>query len=318
MSLLASARSRLRRKRPPRCFMHVPKCAGISVLLSLEDAFPDAALAPYQYDVSTFCGFSEFDRLDEPLRSQVAVDDSKIAELGDYEVVAGHFSLPSLLSVAPASNIATVLREPRARLVSAFMFLRLSGVIEFLGPYGKEVLAGPARSLETVLADPFIAQSFDNQICRMVLRGDSRVRDCEFVAPGDVEGLAEATIEQLDRLGAVEILEFDDIWSDLSEFFGVSLEHRYENASGAGETPEGALPITPYDMSTVLELIDQRSSADRLVYGALLERRLGDGDRARRMADAAFASELVRFGDLTGAAATKLAQLDRQDSASTV
>jgi hypothetical protein len=305
MSIVA----RFRERRAPLCFMHVPKSAGTSVMESLQASLPDGTVAPARFDTFIFCRFSAFDQLDEQSRSLVAVEAAEIAALARYRVVGGHFPLPVLRRLAPASKIATVLREPRARVLSAYMFLRLTRMMEIWEPYAREVLEGPAQSLEAFLSDPRIARLNDNQICRLVLHGDSRMRDEDFVAPGDAEGLAEAALERLDQLGYVGILERDDVWSDLSSFFGVPLDRVRTNVSGDGDVPDGALPFPPFDMKVVLDSIERRSVADRIVYEALLGRSCGDAGEARRIADAAFAAELVHFGDVTGTAATKLSGL---------
>lgn len=293
----------------PRCFLHVPKCAGTSIHVALEAAFPEGAVASRRSDTSVFCDFSAFDRIDEQARALVAVGDAEISALARYRVVSGHFSLPTLLRLTPASNIATVLREPRTRLLSAFMFLRLTPIVGFWGPYGQEVLSSPAQAIETCFSDERIARSNDNQACRLLLHGDPRLPDGRFVDPGDVQGVAEAALERLDRLGYVGILERDDVWGDLSRFFGVTLEPVRTNVTGEGEMPQGALPIPSFDMEAVLDLIDRRCAADQIVYDALLDRHCADRDEARRVADAAFAEELVRFGNLTGPAATELSRL---------
>ncbi len=274
--------------------------------VALEASFPEGSIAPRRGDVSPFCQFTDFDRLDAPARALIAVDDAEISELRDYDVVSGHFSLPTLLGLTPAANIATVLREPRARLLSVYMFLRLTPIIDFWGPYGREVMVRAWRSLEACLSDPVVARTTDNQICRLLLHGDPRMPDGEFVAAADAEGLAEAALDRLDRLGFVGLLELDDIWSGLAAFFDTPLEARRTNVSGADEIPEGALPIPPFDVEIVLDLIEQRSVADRIVYDVLAQRRGGDPAKARRGADAAFAAELMRFGDMTGTSATRI------------
>lgn len=270
--------------------------------VALEAAFPDGAVAQRRSDTSIFCDFSAFDRIDEPARALVAVGDEEIAALARYRVVSGHFSLPTLLRLAPASNVATVLREPRTRLISAFMFLRLTPIVDFWGPYGREVLSRPAQSFEACLSEERVARATDNQACRLLLHGDPRLPDGKFVAPADAQGVAESALDRLDRLGYVGILERDDVWAGMSRFFGATLEPVRTNVTGEGELPVGALPIPAFDMEAVLELIDQRSAADRIVYDTLLGQRCADQEEVRRVADAAFAAELVRFGNLTGAA----------------
>lgn len=309
MSRLGAALGRLgRKRRPPLCFLHVPKCAGTSLNEALLAAYPPGSVCPRRNDGSTICDFSDFDLLDEYPRSLLAIGDSELAELADYQVVSGHFALPTLERFAPATNIATILREPRARMLSGYMFLRLSPAAEFWGPYGERVLTAMASSPEAA-RDPRFARTADNQVCRLILRGDPRMPDDGFVRPEDASRLAEAALDRLDRFGFVGILELDDIWTRMSEFFGVALELRWANVSGEGGVPVGALPFPRFDMKALLELLDERSRADRIVYDALLERRGLSAARRRRIADAAFATELVRFGDVAGSAATELDRL---------
>jgi hypothetical protein len=282
--------------RPPLCFLHVPKSAGQSIHFALKAALPDGAIATRHMDESFFCGFSDFERLEEPLRSMVAADDSEVDPLARYRVVSGHFALPTLERLGPARNVATVLREPRSRLLSTYMFLRFTPILDAMGVYGREVLAPPSRALESWLSDPSVARVTDNQACRLVLHDDPRMPDGEFVTTADVDDLAGATLERLGDLGYVGILEFDDVWRDLSRFFGLKLDPLRRNVSGSFDSPDGQPPLPSFDMRVVLDLIDRRTAVDRLVYEAILATRCGGADEALRIADAAFAEQLVRLG----------------------
>lgn len=289
-----------------RCYLHVPKSAGTSIHLALEAALPSGSMAPRRSDTAVFGEFAGYDQLDEPARALVAVDRDEVEELRAYRVVSGHFALPTLLRLTPADRVATVLREPRARALSTFMFLRLKPVAAFWGELGREVLGSAARSLEECLSAPCIAATTDNQVCRLVLHGDRRIPAGGFIDAGDAAALADATLERLASLGYVGLLEHDDVWGDISAFFGVELTPRRANVSGVGGVPDAALPVPRPDMRLALDLIEARSQADRIVYETLLASRLGSRHEAKRAADAAFAAELVRFGDMTGDAATTL------------
>jgi hypothetical protein len=229
-------------------YLHIPKSAGSSVIESLEASLPAGAVAHRRYDTYMFPHFSDFDRLDEPARSRIAVADSEFTSLACHQVIGGPFPLPKLLRLVAHENVATVLREPRARSLSSLMFGRLAPVWREWGDFKTEVLEGAGGAIKATLSDSRIARLTDNLVCRLVLRGDPRIQDRAFTAPTDAKALAEAALARLDRLG----------------------------------------------------------------YVGLLERRCGDRERVRRVADAAFASELVRFGDLTGTSATKLSQLARE------
>lgn len=305
---------RTRGRTQPLCFMHVPKSAGTSVHTALDAAFPPGSVAsplsepPVYGDASVFSDMSTLERLPPEVRARLAIEDAQIAALAGKRVVSGHFSLSTLLRVTPASRIATILREPRARLLSAYMHMRLAPVPNMWGSYGLELLRDQELSFQDWLLAPSVAKLLDNALCRIVFPDDPRLTNGEFADPRHAESLAEEVLDQLDRLGYVGILEVDDVWDGMGKFFGTTLEPTRANVSGAGAVPDGALPIPPFDMKATLELMDQRSTADRLVYEELVARRCGDRGDARRTADAALATQLVNFGDMTGTSAAKLAE----------
>lgn len=275
---------------------------------ALSAALPESAVAPPSADTSIFCEFSDFDEFDDPARDMVAADDAEIEALAGYDAVLGHFSLPTLLRLTTAPNIATIVREPRARLLSAFMFVHLSRMIEMWGRYGQEAFSLPARSATAFFTVPRLARLTDNQICRLILHGDPRMRDGKFIASHDADGLAEAALTQLDRFGYVGVLEYDDVWTDMTRFFGVPLDPVRANVSGEGEMPEFPLPRAPFDAESVLAVMEPRVAADRIVYETLLERKCG-ARRAGQISEAAFAAQLIHFGDCMGTTATKPAEM---------
>ncbi len=66
--------------------------------------------------------------LRQEARDLVAVEHEEVRALGGYRAVSGHFLLTTLLQIADAASIATVLREPRVRLLSLYMYWRVPGV----------------------------------------------------------------------------------------------------------------------------------------------------------------------------------------------
>src|SRR5687767_13254551 len=106
--------------------MHVPKSAGTSMHVALERALPHGSVAPRRMDPAAFCGFDDFDRLGEEARVVVAADDGEVDALAGYRAVSGHFALSTLTRLAHERRIGTVLREPRARLISHYLYLRVT------------------------------------------------------------------------------------------------------------------------------------------------------------------------------------------------
>lgn len=290
-----------RRLMGPRCFLHVPKSAGTSIRTSLERALPPGAVGPKRQDASHLCGFAALDRLEPAIRALLTADDDEIAGLADHAIVSGHFSLPTLLRIAPASSIATVLREPRARLLSHFAFWRLSSETRQVWR-GYPALEHALRPLDEFLDEPQIAQATDNVVCRMVLFGDARIPEREFIT--EPEAIAADTIEALETLGFVGVVELQDsMWDGLSDFFGVRLSPTFLNATASQSTGSDT-PVLDLDVSArTLELIASRTTADAIVYGHFLSRRRSPSPAAKQLRAAAFASELVRLGNVASSSA---------------
>jgi hypothetical protein len=291
----------------PTCFLHIPKSGGSSVHAALERALPAGSLAPRRMDMSTVADFHDFDRLRPEARDMLALELGEVQELGRYRVVSGHFFLATLLRVSNAASIATVLREPRARLLSLYMFWRVSGIHDFWAP--SRAVDHARRPLAEFLSERRLAPVIDNQLCRMLLAEDARLSELKFAATADIESIACDASERLDALGFVGVLELgDDLWKGLAEMFGVDLEPVSVNVT---EDLEGLIamdPRQPLFTKEALELIERRTAADSLVYEHVLARAGLDVAERQRLRDAAFAQQLVKLGDLVGRSAARTAE----------
>jgi hypothetical protein len=299
----------------PSCFLHVPKCAGMSMRAALHMALPPGSLAPQGCDGSVFCDFTDFELLGNDARTFVVATDAEALALADYRAVAGHFWLATLLQVAPPSSVATILREPRARLLSLYAYWRITpGVSEALQPY--DVFRHALRPLDEFISEPRIAGMVDNQVCRMLLRGDPRMPVDEFIAPGDVDAIASDAINQLSALGFVGIIERPEgARQGLARLFGVELADVRGNVTGElgrAVAPPGQRLIT----SETLELLERRTAADAIVYQHFLGGTGLSREDARRLTETAFATQLVRLGEATGSSAMQLNGSARDEGAS--
>jgi hypothetical protein len=130
----------------------------------------------------------------------------------------------------------------------------------------------------------------------MLLHGDPRIPADDFIASSDVDAIAADALERLNSLGYVGVIEEgDDVWRGLSALFGTQLEPERENVSGeeAGR-PEGR-PMAAWDAQRTLELLDRLTRIDAVLY-----RHAVAADDAEAFAEAAFARQLVRVGDVFG------------------
>jgi hypothetical protein len=296
---------------PPRCFLHVPKSGGGSIHTALEAALPPGSLAPWRFDTPFFCDFNDFDLLRSETRALVAVSPEEIQSLRRYRAVSGHFSLATLLKVAPPSSIMTVLREPRTRLLSLYLFWRTPGIGDAWVPYRAHEYAW--RSLSEFLSEPRIAPVVDNQVSRMLLHDDPRLPESGFAAESDIEAIAGDAIDRLDDLGFVGVVELDEsLWRGTEQLFGVRLDPVQVNVTGKVARPAAVPPAEPKLLTDhALDLIEQRSAADLIVYDHVLSCAGLDHRERRSLANGALARELVKLGDLMGSSAVEAAELAR-------
>ncbi len=283
----------------PRCFLHIPKAGGTSFRTALELALSSAAVAPQHGEMPDVDDPLVFERMAPESRASLVVDEHDLEVLRSYAVVCGHFRLHTLLKLTAAERIATLLREPRARLVSLYAFTRVSpNWATMWAPLSVEGSAAhhALRPLDEFLSEPRIAEETDNQICRLLVR---RAGSQGFFSAEEIPDVAAEAIERLDGIGLVGVLELGSrTWNEMSDFFGVRLTPMSDNETPHGVVlPDHVAPagrITP----TTISLVEQRTAADRIVYEYALHRAGIDHEQVRRITDAAWAAQLVRFGRL--------------------
>lgn len=263
---------------------------------ALEVALAPGSLCPRRMDSSTFCDFHDFDLLQPSTRALVAVNNDEIESMRRFPAVSGHFSLTSLLQIAQASAIGTILREPRARVLSLYTYWRIPKIFDHVLPYSVEKYA--LRPLVAFLSEPLLSPAIDNQVCRMLLHGDPRIPCDSFIAETDIDALAADAIEQLDTLGFVGVLELgSSAWQGLARLFGVELESRKVNVTSALACRDGAVPKENLLLEEAQGLVERRNAADRIVYDyALKAAGVVCGERPR-LADAAFQAQVSRTQD---------------------
>ncbi len=279
----------------------------MSVRAALLAALPTASISVKRWDTSLASPVTAVDQLPHEFREHTLVEEPELEDLSRSELVIGHFCLPTLLRVAPPESIAMVLREPRARLISVYAFLRLT-------PGGDEASrlarVHTARPFDEFLAEPLQAPALDNAVCRMLLYGDPRIPDAHFIPPERIESLACDAVERLEQLGFVGVLERGQAtWRGLSRFFGVTLEPTRANVSKA-TTPE-FMPVHEPILDRTLDLLHARTAADALVYRRVLMSETTEVE-ANRISDATFAAQLVRLGDVAGKSAASAESLTRR------
>jgi hypothetical protein len=148
-------------------FLHIPKAGGTSMLSALSAHFPEHKICP--------------ERLN-------GLGDWPSAKLSEYDLFAGHFVFDALSLVPDPKVTFTMLREPKARMLSWYYYVR----------------AHPRDHLEK--HDPFLLPMRDQSLTEY-LASDRATRDgnwmTELIGNSDLD-LALARLKQFTALGILE------------------------------------------------------------------------------------------------------------------
>lgn len=275
-----------------RCgFLHIPKTAGNSVRAALAARFPAEQTSRYIYDDALFGTFEEFDTLAPVLRASVLLPTDDIAE-GPARLVAGHLSLRGMQRLLPPGDVFTVLREPRARLLSHQLYWALRPDNGAFGKY--EVMRLSFDGLRPFLERAEAAHQADNLICRMLAAGRVAIPRDRAMTPSERDAAAAAAIETIETFGLTTYVGSPTMWSDVASFVGVPLEPVNANVTNSDDHP---IPFAgaQLDVAT-LELLEERTTADAQVFRHVVSSRGGCGaTEVTRLADYHFVAQVERY-----------------------
>ena len=194
-------------------FLHIEKCGGTTLRTMLEEQF-----APHRVCPERFNGLADW----------------TANELAAYDLFAGHFDLTCCSTIPGHRNaIATMLREPKARLLSLFHFWKSHVPAP---AFDDRTLVGLARestataffSHPVVVRHPSIRDAIAGQLTRR-MGSVEMVGGFPIVSDGDPllhdpDGSLQAAWDRLEELAAFGILErFDDSTRLLNDRLGLRM-----------------------------------------------------------------------------------------------
>jgi hypothetical protein len=290
--------------------MHVPKCAGSSVYSALRRSLPPGSLSQKKMDAAMLGPGFSVESLSSRARESVVSTREDVAALANYSVICGHLRMSTLEQLTGAGSIGTVLREPRSRLLSQYLSWRTE-LHEGSPRFQPRDFA--LRPLDEFLSERSLAHANDNLVCRMVLEPDPRIPSSDFIAGPERAAIASDATAKLASLGFVGVLELGDmVWQGLSDLFGVALAPDQRNVTGGqGMRPETGPLSGPFTAHTI-EVLAARTGLDALVYQHALCLAGCSAEDGARLAEAAFANQLVQLGDSAGHSAMWVAKLEEE------
>jgi hypothetical protein len=173
-------------------FLHIEKCGGTTLHDMLSTQFAPELICPERHD---------------------GLGDWTVNELAVFDLFSGHFDLACCRSIPGTVRFMTMLREPKARLLSLYRFWRAHRPDPHRDRYN---LLRMARSMspEAFFADPLVSGhvSIRNAIAGQLTRTSNRMllapEDPILCDPSMAVDRAWAALEQFEAVGIME--RFDD------------------------------------------------------------------------------------------------------------
>jgi hypothetical protein len=241
---------------PKVTFLHLEKTAGMAVTEVLSAQFH-----PLQIDADLRRAF--------PPHVLTPLPPFLLERVRRCSLVWGHYDVPSIRRLGSDRFTFTILREPKARILSLYHYWRGQAALD-LGWNGmnQPVLAAQRLSLAQFLAsdDPWIVDYIDNFYVRRLTGQYASFtgRDPLVAAPEEFLGAALQALDEFDFVGLTE--NTGGSIARLGELLGftpgpmqrVNVTRRDERADA--------------DEPTVAAALERLTRMDRVVYAAAVER----------------------------------------------
>ena len=273
--------------------MHVPKTAGTALAAALGRWAGDTV---YGLDQSIFGAFTDFDGFDPGLREMIYGAARPLPETAP--LLMGHMAASTLAHARRNTRLVTILREPRSRLLSHWLFWRGQTEAE-LRPWGgwADRVRLARAPLWQFLADPRIACQTDNLATRMLLWPHPAIPADGFISPAAQPMLLRAAMLRLEDFAFADIVENPRLEARLRSWLGGELCIQRVNATRA--LPAALRPKLDQLLcrDDVFDLLEQRSRLDLALWQLLLRR--GDpAVDAERMAERSLLVTVARHAAL--------------------
>jgi hypothetical protein len=220
----------------PLVFNHIPKTAGTSLREAVRACLPPGEVF-IGFDRSVLGPAPDVSALPRVLRRQCALSPADLP--GDAVFISGHISPSTTRGRFPDSDHFTVLREPRVRLISQWLYAR--GHSDFnlrhWGELGAWMRA--ARSPLREYADnPAAAQHVDNGILRLLLWPHDLMPSGGFIDPAHDDELFEEAVALLDAFAYVGVIENPEFLAELGAWLGHPLSPQRLNEANRLRQPD--------------------------------------------------------------------------------
>jgi hypothetical protein len=275
----------------PLVFSHIPKTAGTSLRVALEQALQPSVFVQ-GVDTALLAGYDDLDAISPAERAALYLSPEELP--ADATLVAGHIGPATTMSRYPGADHITVLRAPQVRILSQWMHGR--ALTEFnlrhWGP-NAEAFRVAWRPLGEYLEHAMLAPNIDNTISRFLAWPHPALGRTEFIAESDDDAVLAAATERLDTFGYVNLVENPAFQDELGAWLGMDLPSTHANERTA--VPKRKRPDMTVELDDrTRELLAYRTRIDTRLWLSIAARVLPDIGHAPVL-DAALQKTVDRY-----------------------
>jgi hypothetical protein len=225
-------------------------------------------MSQYSGPLVLFGGFDAFDTIAEGLRDQIFLD-RQPPHYG-YAIIAGHKSLSSLQAAYRDQPLVTVMREPRIRLLSHYLFWRFlpDDNLALWGRYGDHMKLARAP-LGDFLQQQTIACQTDNIFTRFLLGPHPDIPVDDFIAERTHQALFRDALAKLVCFDFIDLIENSGIERRLSDWLGRDAKLKLHNETVPNA--EGAINLRLELTPAAVQRMQSLTAIDRQLWIYLAE-----------------------------------------------
>lgn len=265
-------------------FMHIPKCGGTTLHTMLASQFPPELVCPERHDT---------------------LGDWTINELSAYELFSAHYDLACCRSIPGDVRMVTMLREPKARLISLYYFWKSHRPHPDRDVYDLMLLARDC-SPEEFFSHPVVAMhtvirnAISGQLTRMTNRPQLEIQDAVLADPDAVLSRSWEALRSFASFGIME--RFEESRIVLNRMLGLSMQRiePQQVLEQLVQTNDQLVPVSVAPVGAHLDrLLDRLTTIDRPLYAravALFDQRVRNNDveTAQRLPEPAYRTALLK------------------------
>jgi predicted nuclease with TOPRIM domain len=258
----------------PLAFMAVPKTSGSALTVGLCEVLPSTARI-HGWDHGFFGAFRQFETMSPGLRQQIY---ETLPPANGIDFVFGQIAYSTLIQGRPTARLMTVLREPRSRILSLWMYWRSFSDEDdaIAGAWGR-VRRLTRQPLAEFLNHPEAACQTDNVYVRRLLWPHPLIPDDGFIDSASDERLTSEAAARLKAFDFADVIENPRLEDNVRAFLARPFVYRRVN-----ETPpmpsELRVPLEQELTREALLLVEHCSRLDRELWRALAAERIAGAD----------------------------------------